>query len=162
MSTTMTRQEQQEFLAALHVGVLSIADKERGPLTIPLWYAYEPGGELRFVTSRNSRKGQLLRAGCRMSVCVQDEQPPYRSVTVYGTATLEPKVAGLDAEMARHYLGGVGGRAYLQMARSAVEQGPELTIVLTPQRIVSQDFSVDTPAIGRVWLRAKRVLPPAL
>ena len=60
MSLAMTREEREAFLAEVHVGVVSIADPERGPLTVPIWYAYEPGGELRIVTDRDSRKGWLL------------------------------------------------------------------------------------------------------
>ncbi len=31
----------------------------RAPLIVPIWYSYEPGGELRVVTARTSRKAQL-------------------------------------------------------------------------------------------------------
>ena len=46
MSLKMTKPEREAFLADLHVGVISIAEKDRGPLTAPIWYGYEPGGEL--------------------------------------------------------------------------------------------------------------------
>ena len=36
--TSMTQQERQDFLADLHVGVLSLSDDSRGPLTVPIWY----------------------------------------------------------------------------------------------------------------------------
>ena len=55
-SLAMTRAEREAFLAAVHVGVISLADGERGPLTVPIWYGYEPGGELWIVTDRDSRK----------------------------------------------------------------------------------------------------------
>ena len=47
MSLAMTRQEREGFLASVHVGIISIAEDGRGPLTVPIWYAYEPGKELR-------------------------------------------------------------------------------------------------------------------
>jgi len=46
MSLAMSRQEREAFLAALHVGVISIERPGRGPLTVPIWYGYEPGGDL--------------------------------------------------------------------------------------------------------------------
>ena len=52
MSLAMTKQERETFLADLHVGIISIPEDGRGPLTVPIWYSYEPGGELR---GRNSR-----------------------------------------------------------------------------------------------------------
>ena len=41
MSTAMTRQEKEAFLAAVHVGVLSIPRKGQALLTVPVWYGYE-------------------------------------------------------------------------------------------------------------------------
>ena len=84
MSTTMSREERETFLAGVHVGVLSINEEGRGPLTVPVWYAYEPGGEVQIVTERDSRKGKLLKEGMRISLCAQDEAPPYRYASVEG------------------------------------------------------------------------------
>ncbi len=71
MSLAMTKEEREAFLADTHVAVVSIADGERGPLAVPIWYAYTPGGALRFVTGGESRKARLIRATGRVSVCVQ-------------------------------------------------------------------------------------------
>jgi hypothetical protein len=48
------------------------------------------------------------------------------------------------------------------MAREAVEQSAEVTIVVRPERVLTQDFSADTPLTARLWLLAKRLLPPWL
>jgi hypothetical protein len=42
---------------------------EARPLTMPVWYTYEPGGELWLVTDKNSRKAQSSNA-LVASVCV--------------------------------------------------------------------------------------------
>jgi len=78
VSLQMTRAEREAFLADLHVGVLSLPEPGRGPLTVPIWYAYDPGGELRIVTGRDSRKGRLLAGAERVSLCAQTEAPPWR------------------------------------------------------------------------------------
>ena len=45
MSVTMTRDEREQFLAGVHVGVLSVASVDGGgPLAVPVWYVYQPGG----------------------------------------------------------------------------------------------------------------------
>jgi hypothetical protein len=93
---------------------------------------------------------------------VQDERAPYKSVTIYGKASIDPEMLGLDARIAKHYLGFVGGKAYLRVAAEEIQQSGEVTIVVEPERVTSQDFSAETPAVGRVWLRLKRVLPAAL
>ena len=81
MSLFMTKQEREAFLADVHVGVISIADEGRGPLTVPIWYAYEPGGELRIMTGRESRKGHLLACTPMDSVSGAAENPPYKYVS---------------------------------------------------------------------------------
>ena len=83
-SLSMTRAEREAFLADLHVGVISIAREGRGPLAIPIWYAYAPGGEIRIVTGGDSFKLSLLRRAGRFTLCAQDETPPYRYVSVEG------------------------------------------------------------------------------
>ena len=61
--THMTQAEKEAFLADLHVGIIALSDGENGPLTVPIWYDYEPGGDLWVLTGPNSRKGKLLLLG---------------------------------------------------------------------------------------------------
>ena len=88
---TMSRDEREAFLADLHVGVLAINDSGEGPLTIPIWYDYHPGGELWFLTGPDSRKGKLLDLETRVSLVAQTEDPPYKYVSVEGPiVAIEP------------------------------------------------------------------------
>ena len=49
--------EREEFLAGVHIGVLSAAAGTAGrTLAIPVWYSYQPGGLLTVLTGRWSRK----------------------------------------------------------------------------------------------------------
>ena len=42
----MSQAEREEFLAGVHVGVLSVgAGEGRAPITTPVWYSYQPGGQ---------------------------------------------------------------------------------------------------------------------
>ena len=79
---SMTKQTREAFLADVHVGIISIPEDGRGPLAVPVWYAYESGGEPRFVTGKTSRKGRLLERAGRFSLCVQTETPPYQYASV--------------------------------------------------------------------------------
>lgn len=60
-----TETERQEFLAAKRVGVLSVdATDGRPPASVPIWYDYAPGGDVRIMTGASSRKARLIeRAG---------------------------------------------------------------------------------------------------
>ncbi len=88
---TMTKEEREAFLADLHVGVIAVERPDRAPLAVPIWYAYEPGGEVVVWTDTGSVKEKLIRAAGRFSLTAQVEQPPYRYVTVEGPVTaIEP------------------------------------------------------------------------
>ncbi|HBZ69915.1 MAG TPA: pyridoxamine 5'-phosphate oxidase [Deltaproteobacteria bacterium] len=136
----MSAKEREAFLAGLHVGVISIAEPGRGPLTVPIWYAYEPGGELRVVTGRDSRKGRLLCVGARLSLCAQSEAPPYRYVSVEGpVVSVEPADVERDLRpLARRYLGVELADAYVAATR---EQAAESVVVrIRPERWLSVDY----------------------
>jgi len=112
--TQMSTAEKQAFLADVHVGVLSIPRDGAAPLSAPVWYAYQAGGELSFLTMADSRKGKLLKEGLPVSFCVQEESPPYAYVSVSGTISrIAPSRLEEDLRpLARRYLGVAGGDAY--------------------------------------------------
>ncbi len=161
MPGRLTGGEFERFIRGRHVAVLATVSEQGDPVLTPIWYLYRDG---RFFmrTARESVKARNIGRDPRVGLCIQDERPPYRSATVYGRAALTQNDDGLGAAIARHYLGAVAGAAYARVAREAVEQGEEVTIVLTPEKVVTQDFSPETPLVGRLWLKAKRVLPPWL
>ena len=140
MSLAMTAAEREAYLTDLHVGVLSVAGEDgRAPLTVPMWYLYEPGGLLSIITGNGSRKAIALREAGRCSLCVQDEAPPYKYVTVEGpVVAIEPVDEGERRLMARRYLGDEGGDAYV--ASTASERTTSVTVRMRPERWLSADF----------------------
>ena len=50
MSLAMSEHERQAFLADVHVGVISIERDDGPPLTVPIWYGYEPGELVWIIT----------------------------------------------------------------------------------------------------------------
>ncbi len=65
MTLTMTVAEREAFLTGLHVGIISVDDPGRGPLSVPIWCAYEPDGMVNDVTGGQSVKAQRLHAAGR-------------------------------------------------------------------------------------------------
>ena len=66
MPRPLTEQERQEFLAEPHVRVLSVAgDADRPPLTVPVWYGYQPSGTISFFTGTQNRKARKTRLPAR-------------------------------------------------------------------------------------------------
>jgi len=115
MWVAMSAAEREEFLAGVRVGVLSAAVGMVGQtLAVPVWYSYQPGGLLTVLTGRRSRKATAIRAAGRFAVCVQDDSPPYRYVSVEGPVVREEELDPAERlAMARRYLGTVGGDRYV-------------------------------------------------
>ncbi len=114
MTLIMTKSERETFLSELHVGIFSIGREGRAPLTAPIWYSYQPGGNILVGMGKNSKKGKLIRKGASVSLCVQDEAPPYKYVSVEGTVVkIEPTNTDRDTRpMAIRYLGEAMGNQY--------------------------------------------------
>jgi hypothetical protein len=115
MWVAMSAAEREEFLAGVHVGVLSAAVGTAGQtMAVPVWYSYQPGGLLTVLTGRRSRKAEAIRTAGRFALCVQDASPPYRYVSVEGPVISEEEPGpGERLAMARRYLGAAGGDRYL-------------------------------------------------
>lgn len=137
MSQNMSRAEREEFLAGVHVGVLSVASGNgSGPLAVPVWYSYQPGGTVNVSTGPGTRKARAIRTAGRFSLCAQDERPPYRYVTVEGPVALEEADRAERLDLARRYLGTEGGDAYM----AADPGGTQIMIRMTPEHWLSADF----------------------
>lgn len=143
MSMAMTKAEREAFLADLHVGVISVDEAGRGPLAVPIWYDYQPGGELWIITDRGSRKGKLLDAAGRFSLCAQTESVPYKYVMVegpivsVGTEDLE----NVARSMAHRYLGQELGDQYLEATRAEAERGDTVCYRMRPERWLTVDYA---------------------
>lgn len=134
----MTQAEREKFLAELHVGVLSIERADGPPLTVPIWYIYEPGGELWFLTEPDSLKGRLLHTCMRFSLCAQSESLPYKYVSVEGTATISAADKELHSRpMAHRYLGVKEGDKYTERDSDSTS----VRVSTIPERWFSVDYS---------------------
>ncbi len=140
MPAPMTRKEREEFLAAVHVGVLSVDDPGRGPLSVPVWYLYEGGGEIVIVTRPEARKAGLLKVGARVSFCVQTEELPPKYVSIQG-AVVSATPADVEGDLkpvVRKYLGADVGDAYVDSTRP--NGTDEIVVRIRPERWFSRDF----------------------
>ena len=160
MPTRMSPAQRDRFLGGRHVAVLVTNGADGHAVPTPIWYLYRDG-TFYFRTEHGAIKTQNILRDPKVSVCVQDERAPYKAVIAYGNAEVREKLDWLAA-IPRHYLGFVGAAGYNRTAQHEIEHGPEVALVLRPQRFTTFDFAGDTPLAGRLWLLAKRVLPPWL
>lgn len=115
--TAFSETERERFLEAKHVAVLSVAATDgRPPASVPIWYDYTPGGDIRISTGAGSRKAKLIERAGAVTVVVQREEPPYQYVIVEGTVvdTTEPTPHEVSEEIAVRYLGEEAGRAFVE------------------------------------------------
>ncbi|MCH8160903.1 MAG: TIGR03618 family F420-dependent PPOX class oxidoreductase, partial [Chloroflexi bacterium] len=111
MPGRMNPQKRDRFLAGRHVAVLITTDSEGRSVPTPIWYLYRDG-LLYFRTEEASAKVANVRRDARVSVCVQEERPPYKAVIVHGTAAVQDDPDWLAEDTPRHYLGFIGAIGY--------------------------------------------------
>jgi PPOX class probable F420-dependent enzyme len=134
-----TERERQEFLAAKHVAVLSVAATDgRPPASVPIWYDYQRGGDIRINTGAGSRKARLIEQAGTVTLVVQREDPPYQYVVVEGTVveTVTPAPQEAREEIAIRYLGDEGGRAFVRRMNEE-----SVLFRVRPDRWITADFS---------------------
>lgn len=138
----LSETEREQFLAAKHVAVLSVeADDGRPPASIPIWYDYTPGGNIRINTSPSTRKAKLIERAGAVTLVVQHEEPPYQYVIVEGTVveTTSPSPTDVREAIAIRYLGEEGGRAFVKN----FEPDDTVLFAVRPDRWLTADFTND-------------------
>jgi hypothetical protein len=136
----LTRAQREQFLAEPHVAALAVdAGEGRAPLTVPIWYQYEPGGDLWILTGADSRKHELIRAAGRFSLLVDRVEPTIRYVSVEGPV-LDTRPATLDdlREISARYLPAEKVDGYVEFALK--NHGESVIIRMRPERWVTSDL----------------------
>jgi hypothetical protein len=135
--------DRELFLAEPHIAALSVsAGEDRGPLTVPIWYQYEPGGEAWVLTGAGSWKARLIQAAGRFTLMVERTLPTVRYVSVEGPVTRT--IQGTDAhlrEITERYVPPEKVSAYLEFAKA--DFGEQVAIYLRPQRWLTADLGSD-------------------
>jgi len=136
---TMTKREREDFLAGTHVGVLAV-NGAGAPVVTPIWYSYEPGGDVVVTTGTATNKTDALREAGHASLCVQTEAAPYQYVVVDGPVIITD---GVDSDwrrsLARRYLGDALGDAYFDSTMDAEKTA--VTVRLRPQKWRTTDYN---------------------
>ena len=144
MSTTFDRTAREQYLAELHVGVLTVARRGGdggGTIDAPVWYGYSPEVGVSVITSRTSPKGVAIEAAGRFGLLAQTEELPYRYVSVEGPL-VEVRPGEMERDllpMAIRYLGRDVGKRYAE--RWAAAGGDDHVFVMRPQHWRGADLA---------------------
>lgn len=137
---SLSVREREAFLAEPRVAALSVsADQGHGPLIVPIWYQYAPGGEAWVLTEARSRKARLIGTAGRFSLMVNRVMPTTRYVSVEGPVTrTAPGTDELLWEIAGRYLPPDKVTDYVEFAKT--ELGEHVAIYLRPERWLTADL----------------------
>jgi PPOX class probable F420-dependent enzyme len=134
----MSDEEVRAFLTAVPARTAKLATVRAGgrPHIAPVWYDLDEDGALVFNTGASTVKGKNLTREPRVSLCVDDDRPPFSFVVVEGVADVSD-----DLTEVRRWASRLGGR-YMGPER-AEEYGArngvagELLVRVRPERVVS-------------------------
>ena len=134
MATTMTDGQSLDWIfERARTAKLAIVTKSGAPLVAPIWVARD-GDRLVFNTGADTAKGRAIARDPRVSLCFDDETPPFSFAIVNGTAEISEDLAEV-----RHWAGVIGGR-YMgeDQAEAYGERNGvpgELLVIVTPTKI---------------------------
>lgn len=84
----MSRQECLDFIMrGTHTGKLATVRADGRPHVVPVWFIID-GDTLVFTTWHTTVKASNIRRDPRVSICVDEETPPYAFVMLEGTASI--------------------------------------------------------------------------
>ncbi|MFD4259629.1 pyridoxamine 5'-phosphate oxidase family protein [Streptomyces sp. NPDC058534] len=136
----LSREEREKFLAEPHIAALAVdAEAGRAPLTVPIWYQYEPGSDVWIMTGLDSRKNQRIRAAGRFSLMVDRLEPTIRYVSVEGPVVeTVPATEENLREISARYLPAEKVDGYVAFATA--NHGEQVIVRMRPERWVSSDL----------------------
>ncbi|WP_189834145.1 PPOX class F420-dependent oxidoreductase [Streptomyces zaomyceticus] len=103
--TRMTDEQWRAFVSAgTRTGKLATVRDDGSPHVVPIWFLLD-GDSFVFNTGKDTVKGRNLARDGRVSLCVDDDRPPFAFVSLSGQAELSEDPAEL-----RHWAGRIGAR----------------------------------------------------
>jgi PPOX class probable F420-dependent enzyme len=143
--TEMSKAEIGRFLMKeTFTGKLATVKEDGSSHVVPIWFVLEKKksidrvGNILFTTGSTSVKANNIRRDNRISICIDDQIPPFSFVTIFGTAKIYPykqkEVLKWATEIAERYMGKSNAEAY---GRRNSEEGLVL-VRIKPTRIIAE------------------------
>jgi len=128
----------REFITATpaRTAKLAVVRADGSPHVAPVWVDLD-SDDIVFMTSAETVKGKAILRDPRVSLCWDDERPPFSFVTIAGTATTDTDPQNLlhwATRIAARYMGAELAEQYGQ--RNAVP--PEMVVRVQPTRIIAK------------------------
>jgi PPOX class probable F420-dependent enzyme len=133
----MSEKETMEFLQhGTFTGKLGTTRKDGRPHVVPIWFVLDDNNNIIFTTGQDSVKAKTIYTNPKVSLCVDDQTPPFSFVVVEGIAEIveEPNdILRWATEIAGRYMGKENAESYGK--RNSVKG--ELLIRIKPLKIIA-------------------------
>ena len=146
--TEMSKEEIARFvMQGTFTGKLATVSNDRSSHVVPIWFVldnYENSkrrskiGNIIFTTYRTSVKANNIMQNNRVSICIDDQIPPFSFVIIFGTAKIYPynqkEVLKWAIKIAERYMGKKNAKAY---GRRNSGEGA-VPVKINPTRIIAE------------------------
>jgi len=124
------------LMEGTRTGKLSTVREDGHPHVAPIWFVWNEG-KIIFCTMNSSVKAKNIRHNPKVSICVDDESPPYAFVIIQGTAKFSDNQKDLlkwNTILGGRYMGEKLAEVYGK--RNTVEGS--LLVEVTPTKMISE------------------------
>ncbi len=143
--TEMSKTEISRFLMqGTFTGKLATVKEDGSSHVVPIWFVLDKRnsrdriGDIILTTGDTSVKANNIQRDNRVSICVDDQIPPFSFVTIFGRAKIYPykqkEVLKWSTEIAERYMGKHNAEAY---GKRNSEEGLVL-VRIKPTRIIAE------------------------
>jgi PPOX class probable F420-dependent enzyme len=146
----MSKKEIKKFLMqGTFTGKLATIKKDGSSHIVPIWFVLDDSNkgvrgrkgkddDIIFTTDSTSVKAKNIQHDNRVSMCVDDQTPPFSFVVVYGTAKIhhykQRELFRFATKIAQRYMGKENAKLY---GRRNSTEG-EVLVRITPTRIIGE------------------------
>ena len=140
--TEMSKKEIEVFLIqGTLTGKLATIKKDGSPHLVPIWFIIDKSNDksnIVFTTSSTSVKAKNIQRDNRVSICVDDQKPPFSFVMIYGIAKIhhcdKNEFFKWATKIAERYVGKSNANAYGK--RNSTEG--EVLVLINPTKIIAE------------------------
>ena len=101
-------------------GKLATVKKDGSPHLVPIWFIVDDNdndnGDIIFTTNSTSVKAKNIQRDNRISICIDDQVPPFSFVTIEGIAKIQHykhnELLKWATKIAQRYMGKKNAEAY--------------------------------------------------
>jgi PPOX class probable F420-dependent enzyme len=127
-------------------GKLATVKNDGSPHVVPIWFLLDDHNSSRsdivFTTGETSVKANNIQRDNRVSICVDDQLPPFSFVTIFGVAKIHPykykEVLKWATKIAERYMGKKNAQAY---GRRNSEEGLVLVRLKATRILAEKDIA---------------------